>query len=255
MRIALISDLHANAYALETVLADIARVGVDRLICLGDCATLGASPVYVLERLQALGCTCIMGNHDEFLLEAELIKRYTETPVVVQAVHWCREQLSPALLDFIRTFERQVSLDLAPELAVEGRPGISCLLFHGSPRSHMEEILAGTSIEQLDGALDGQKAEVMAGGHTHVQMLRQHHGMLLVNPGSVGMPFQAFGGGKPPVLMPTTEYAVIEGSARGVEVQLKRLKLEPARLLDEVQRVAHPLREFLSCQYREFLPR
>ena len=44
MRIALISDLHANEVALAAVLADIARVGVDQIVCLGDVATLGPHP-------------------------------------------------------------------------------------------------------------------------------------------------------------------------------------------------------------------
>jgi predicted phosphodiesterase len=47
MRVALISDLHGNAVALEAALQDIARVGVDRTVCLGDTATLGPSPTAV----------------------------------------------------------------------------------------------------------------------------------------------------------------------------------------------------------------
>ena len=69
MRIALISDLHANEVALGAVLADIKRVGVDRIICLGDVATLGPHPESVLQTLRDLGCPCIQGNHDAFLLE------------------------------------------------------------------------------------------------------------------------------------------------------------------------------------------
>lgn len=255
MRVALISDLHASMYALESVLADIVRVGVDQIICLGDVATLGPYPVAILERLQALNCPCIMGNHDEFMIDLELIRRYTEIPEVVKAVDWCREQLSPVHLDFIRTFVRTLELDLAPELAREGRMGLPCLLYHGSPRSHMEELLASTPAEQVDEALAGFTHSVMAGGHTHKQMLRQHRGRLLVNPGSVGMPFEHHGADGPPSVMATAEYAVLEGSARGVSVQLFRLNLDPAELLREQASVAHPMRGYLMGQYQRVLPK
>ena len=56
MRVALISDIHANAVALQAVLEDIAQVGVDPIVCLGDVATLGPAPGAVIQMLRALGC-------------------------------------------------------------------------------------------------------------------------------------------------------------------------------------------------------
>ena len=73
MRVALISDLHANLVAIQAVLADIQRVGVDQIFCLGDVATLGPAPGAVLQLLRDLRCPCILGNHDAFLLDAALI--------------------------------------------------------------------------------------------------------------------------------------------------------------------------------------
>jgi hypothetical protein len=65
-------------------------------------------------------------------------------------------------------------------------------LFHGSPRSHIEDILASMPPEVLDAMLAGTTAAVLTGGHTHIQMLRQHHGRLLINPGSVGLAFKDY---------------------------------------------------------------
>ena len=86
------------------MLADAERARVDRVVCLGDVATLGPRPRQVLARLSALGCDCIVGNHDAFMLDAALIRSYTETPIVVDAVDWCRAQLSARELDFLRGF-------------------------------------------------------------------------------------------------------------------------------------------------------
>src|SRR5438093_1000775 len=94
MRVALISDIHANEVALQAVMADIKRVGVEQIICLGDVATLGPCPGVVIQTLRDLRCPCILGNHEAFLLDPDLIQTYTEVPVVVEAVDWCRGRLS-----------------------------------------------------------------------------------------------------------------------------------------------------------------
>src|SRR6185503_21007890 len=165
MRVALISDLHANQLALDAVRRDIDRVGVDQVVCLGDVATLGPHPNAVIQTLRDMGCPCIKGNHDDFLLDPKLIHSYTEAPVVVDAVDWCRAQWSADELDFLRGFRATMEIDL------DGRNKL--LLFHGSPHSHMDDLLATTPPEELDRLLGGNQAPVMAGGHTHVQMLRQ----------------------------------------------------------------------------------
>jgi putative phosphoesterase len=232
MKIALISDLHGNEVALDAVLASIRRAGADQIACLGDVATLGVSPNAVLARLRDLGCVCIMGNHDEFLLEPHLVHDYSEAPVVAAAVDWCRERLSPEELAFVRGFERRRELELGPG---------KLLLFHGSPRSHVENLLATTPPEELDELLGGDLATVMAGGHTHVQMLRQHRGALLVNPGSVGMPFREFVGGRAPTLMAHAEYATVEAGPDGVSVALHRVALDKRVLRASVAGSDNPL--------------
>lgn len=233
MKLALISDLHGNQVALAAVIDSIRRSGADGIICLGDVATLGVRPGWVLQALRDLGCPCIMGNHDEFLLEPEMVKGYNEAPVITAAVDWCRERLSGDELAFVRTFQRKAELDLGPAGKL--------LVFHGSPRSHMEDLLATTPAEELDQALDGHRAAVLAGGHTHVQMLRQHHGMLLVNPGSVGMPFRDYVGGRAPTLMAHAEYATVEARGREVSVGLHRVELERGELVASVRDSDNPL--------------
>lgn len=241
MRIALISDLHANEVALRAVLEDIKQVGVDQIICLGDVATLGPRPGSVIQTLRDLGCPCILGNHDEFLLDPGLIHTYTEAPVIVEAVDWCRDQLPGEALDFVRAFRRSLELPLDEHSTL--------FLFHGSPRSHMEDLLSTTPPEALDKLLAGHSATVMAGGHTHIQMLRQHRGMLLVNPGSVGLPFKEYVAGRPPTLMGHAEYATVEAARGVVSVNLRRVLLDKKALYDAAAACDNPLRGMLLQQY------
>ncbi|HYQ31138.1 MAG TPA: metallophosphoesterase family protein [Polyangiaceae bacterium] len=241
MRIALISDLHGSELALNAVLADIARTGVDQIICLGDVATMGPRPREVLERLAELRCICILGNHDEFMLDERLIRSYSELPIIVEAVDWCRAQLSRAELDFIASFSRRFEL----ELDGSGR----LLLFHGTPHSNMTDLLATTPPELVDEMLGGRRATIMAGGHTHLQMLRQHRGTLLVNPGSVGLPFKEYASGKAPIVLPHAEYAVIEAMAGDLAVSLRRVALDKAELREATSAVAHPMRAWMMQMY------
>jgi putative phosphoesterase len=217
-RIAFISDIHGNLVALEAVLADIAKRGVDEIIFLGDLATLGAQPNEVIDRVQGLAWKMILGNHDSFLLDKDDISLYTDDEAVLKMVDWCKSKMSSAELDYLRTFKPLLELDLADD--------ISLLCFHGSPRSNTEVILATTPNEELEESLDGCRATIMVGGHTHIQMLRRHSDILIVNAGSVGAPFWEM----PPVgrlrILPWSEYAIIEVVNGVINVELLRVPVD-----------------------------
>lgn len=241
MRVALISDLHGNELALNAVLDDIARRGADQTVCLGDVATLGPRPVAVLERLQQLGCACILGNHDEFMLEPSSIESYSRIPVLLDAVAWCRAQLPRDALEFISTFQATLELPLDEHQTL--------FLFHGTPESNAIDLLATTPPEQLGPMLAGHHAAVMAGGHTHIQMLRQHRGGWLVNPGSVGIPFKEYVGGGPPQVLPHAEYAIVEAVRGSLSVQLHRVALDKSELRKAALSVDNPICASLAQMY------
>jgi predicted phosphodiesterase len=183
-----------------------------------------------------------MGNHDAFLLDPALIHTYTEAPVIVEAVDWCRAALPGNDLDYLRGFR--------PSLEIALDESSTLLLYHGSPRSHMEDVLSTTPADDLDRMLGGRAATVMAGGHTHVQMLRQHRGTLVVNPGSVGMPFKEYVAGGPPTILAHAEYATVESVRGNVEVTLRRVPLERRALREAAAACDFPLRDTLVEQYR-----
>jgi predicted phosphodiesterase len=113
----------------------------------------------------------------------------------------------------------------------------------------MEDIVATTAPEDLDAMLAGRTATVMAGGHTHIQMLRQHKGSLLVNAGSVGQPFREYRAGQQPELLAHAEYAVVQEARGVVSVELRRVPLDRQALLEAATAVDHPLRAWLAGQY------
>ncbi|MBV9790339.1 MAG: metallophosphoesterase family protein [Chloroflexi bacterium] len=215
MRIGLISDIHGNLVALETVLADLEAQAVDQIICLGDTVATGPQPHATLERLRALNCPVVMGNTDEWLLDPPAV---SPKPDLIQAIdHWCVAQLSAEDLAFLRSFQ--------PTIAVELGPGMTLLCVHGSPRSNIERIEATTSDEQLSAILAEESAQVIASGHTHVQMLRRYQDRLLINPGSVGMPFEHDSAGaiRNP---PWAEYGLLSYHDGHLSIELRRVPLD-----------------------------
>lgn len=225
MRFGLIADIHANLPALELVLAELEAARVDQIVCLGDVASLGPQPREVIARLRQQRIPVIQGNHDAYLLNLELAEPQAPWLRAVEA--WTQAQLTAGELDFLRALPAQLSFALGADQRL--------LCFHGSPRSNEEWLFPTTSAELLDEAFRGCSDQVWAGGHTHVQMLRPHREAWLINPGSVGMPFEFPMRGGSPRSFPAAEYAVVEWADGRLTTQLCRRPID----FDAVARAAH----------------
>lgn len=100
MRIAILSDIHANREAFDAVLEAVHKREPDQLVLLGDLVGYGPDPVHVVEKaadLVAQGALCVLGNHDE----AVVLNRSDMTENARFAVQWTRERLAPAHFDFL----------------------------------------------------------------------------------------------------------------------------------------------------------
>jgi len=241
-RIALISDIHGNEIALRHVLRSIREQGADEIVCLGDVATLGVAPSEVLDMLKYQGCPCIAGNHDDYVLGGALDDGHASTEVLKDAILWARDALTTPQLDFVRGFEEGLELPLGKLHTLH--------LFHGSPSSNLVNLLPDTPASELDRLLGEPRGTVMAGGHTHIQMLRQHQGNLLVNPGSVGAPFREYPRSGPPRILPHAEYAIVEARGADINVMLQRVSLDRQALARAAAASKNPLANELALAYR-----
>jgi putative phosphoesterase len=224
MRIAILSDIHGNLTSLEAVLADVEAERPDQIVCLGDVALFGPQPGPVIERLQALDPPVVMGNGEEWLVgPGEPSQPDDEHARRIEAISfWCLEQLTAADLDYLRTFRPTVAV------ALGGDAGLLC--FHGSPRSCRDVILSTTPDEELEPMLSGFDATLMAGGHTHAQMVRRYRGQTLINPGSVGLPIERL----PSVDRnpPWAEYALVSWQNGSLGVELRRVPIDVNRVVE-----------------------
>ena len=214
-RLALISDIHGNGVALDAVLADIAAREVDEIVCLGDIAAGGPQPSQVVRRLRKLGCRAVRGNADGWLLESLPPGRSEATRRLSDIVAWARTQVGDADLAYLAALP-------ATERCSVG--GLELLCVHGSPRSDLEPLLATTHDDALDEVLAAAGARVLAAGHTHLQLLRQHGDSVLVNPGSVGLPLATMT--ESPPLPASAEYALATVNDGEVEISFRRLPID-----------------------------
>lgn len=188
MRVAVLSDIHANLVALDAVLGAVGPV--DAIWHLGDVVGYGPDPNGVVERLRSVGAIGVRGNHDAAALGGDEIEWFN--PDARAAMEWTRRQIAP---------ETRAWLESQPPIRNEG----DFTLVHGSPRDPVWEYVTSVPVARANLAV----LETPYGlhGHTHVPIafreddgrmdvispapaseLALERARLLLNPGSVGQP-------------------------------------------------------------------
>ena len=240
MRVAVLSDLHGNPFALDAVLADLPS-GTDRLACLGDVA-IGPFPNETVLRLRELDCPVVLGNWDAWILDGVPELEGAVGPRISAQARWCASRLEREDLDFMRGFLRNAELEL---------DGLRALLFHGSPRSHTQLLLPDVSSADLDRALAGVRADLYLAGHTHLQTLRRRPDSLFANLGSVGLPFSEGPSGGSLRVSPWAEYGLVTVDERGLTLEFRRVPYDVDELLAGARASGMPHAEWwTSCWAR-----
>ncbi|CAN5922281.1 metallophosphoesterase family protein [soil metagenome] len=179
--VAVLSDIHGVLPALDAVLAEPDVAAADRIVLTGDIAA-GPQPGEVVDRLVDLGdrVVWVRGNADRELVT---LARGGTTAIPDPIAPWAAQQLSD---------EHVALLDKLPHPVTLTVDGFGPVLFcHGSPRDDDEVVLVDTRIDRWAEVLadvDPAVATIVC-GHTHMPFQRLAHRRLIVNPGSVGMPY------------------------------------------------------------------
>ena len=175
MRVAVLSDIHGHLPALDAVLAEVEQAAVDRIVLTGDIAA-GPMPVPTLQRLRDLGdrAVWVRGNGDRYLVT---VPQTPPDPVVP----WAAAQLTTELRSHLAGLPLTVTLDV---------DGLGPTLFcHATPRDDEEVALVDSNLDRWAEVLAERPEQTIVLGHTHMPFVRLADRRLLVNPGSVGMPY------------------------------------------------------------------
>ncbi len=184
-KIAIISDIHGNIEALNSVLKDLS----DRLIesrhiyCLGDLVGYGPRPNEVIDTIRKNGIQTILGNYDEavgfFLptcgctIESENDRIKTQN-----SLHWTVENTTDINKSFLRDLEEQLVLEVEE---------FRLLLTHGSPFS-INDYVYESELEKQEEIAENLDEDIILFGHTHYPYFKYVKDKLFINPGSVGRP-------------------------------------------------------------------
>jgi predicted phosphodiesterase len=204
--------------------------------------TLGTEPKEVFELVQTMDAQFILGNHDEFMFKPELIDGYMKVPIACHAIRWCIQQFNAEDILFFKTFKKNIVVNVDKNL--------SLLFYHGSPDSSYADILPVTQDAKLSKIFNQYNYKIMAGGHTHLQMLRQHKGNWIINPGSVGYPIKEYVAGQQPEIIPAAQYIILDIIDENIEIQFVNINLNKNELILSATNSDNPMKEILVSQYQ-----
>jgi predicted phosphodiesterase len=230
MKLAVISDIHGNLLALEAVLADIARQGVDQTVNLGDILSGPLQVAETADLLMAQDFPTIGGNHERQLLALLPKPRDQLDPLTSDG--YAAGQVLPVHTDWLASLPASLALNDEVWLC-HGTPGSDLqywleTVVPGYAQGQGPGVRAATASEVAErlGAAVGHP--VVLCGHTHVPRIAQcqgpHGPVLIVNPGSVGLP--AYGDAHPWAHVvengaPHARYALLQSDPAGWQVSLR----------------------------------
>lgn len=185
-RIALLSDVHGNATALEAVLADAESQAVTDYWFLGDLLMPGTGRRNILDKLERLPISLqVRGNWEDSLWHALHQKLDLTRPshlYLTKLCHFVLEEILPEEIDRMRELPLQVLTEVA---------GLKIAVSHHLPDKNWgRELIHIGNQSDFDRLFEGNEAVIAIYGHIHQQFLRYGTGgQLIINPGSIGQPF------------------------------------------------------------------
>lgn len=216
MRLAFISDVHGNAVALEAVLEDIRRRNVDKIYVLGDLCYRGPEPKRSLELIQSLDTEVIKGNADEWVVRGV---RAGEVPDQVLEMmsrerDWTLSELEPADVDYLNNLPTQLNGEVG---------GSSFFAFHATPDSLFEIVQPDSSEEHLKNKFQFRMdCDIYLYAHIHRPYIRYFGGKVVINIGSVGLPFDG---------LAKSSYAIVEMENGNVRTSIERVEYDVEKVV------------------------
>lgn len=195
MKIAVISDIHSNIYALDSVLADIDTKDVDVTVCTGDLVGYGTRPNEVIETLKKNKILTIMGNYDDAIGNLKIVCGcdYPDPKDAEKAglsMHFTGQTTTNENKEYLRNLPKELIFIFDNK---------TIRFVHGSTRL-INEYLKENS-KEADEVMRELVEDILVCGHTHIPYAKYYGEKLLVNAGSIG---------KPKIGNPDANYVIID---------------------------------------------
>ena len=178
---AFVADIHGNVAALDAVLDELQRRLIDQIYVAGDLLLGGPAPVEVFKRLQQVDARCVRGLSDSALVEVSedaLSPQGAAEEAMVERFLATREALGELAIKYLQR--------LPEKLRIPMMDGSEIVMVHGSPRDPGTEISHDMSDEEVYQLVDGDPADIVICGASHVAFQRDLEEVRVINVGSVG---------------------------------------------------------------------
>lgn len=221
MKIAIISDIHSNIYALMNVLEEIDYEKVDTIICLGDLVGYGPHPNEVVSMIKRRHILCIKGNYDTSVVENKY-SYIRENNINNFSLEWTVNELRAENRYYLDNLPTSISLNICNK---------KLLFVHGSPNKINEYLL-----EDDDNTLEimnNISEDILICAHTHIPMSKSFDEKLLINCGSVG---------KPKIRRPNSTYCLLEITNNNVQSEIKEVTYEVNKIVKDMTMLNFPLK-------------
>lgn len=173
MKLAIISDIHANIFALNVVLKELMKGNTDKILCSGDIIGYNPFPNEVIEIFRQRKIFTILGNHDFALLKNDT-SWFNELGIA--GIEYTKKVIKEENLIYLKNLKRREFLE------IENR---KIAIVHGSPRDDDEYVYENSLNEEF---LEIANCEILIYGHTHIPCIKRFEKGIILNSGSVGQP-------------------------------------------------------------------
>ena len=195
MKLAILSDIHSNIHALNSVKAELKHIGgIDGILCAGDIVGYGAFPNECCRAVSAISKLIVLGNHDLAVLDRDTSFM---NPYAAKAVLWTSSNLDDDSRRWLHSLDAEARFQAA---------GLDVAIYHGSVGSSTEYVYEDGATESL---LTRARCDLLVLGHTHMPYVKRFPSGLIVNPGSVGQPRDGD---------PRASYALLDTDTRECEI-------------------------------------
>ncbi|MCU9614466.1 metallophosphatase family protein [Caldibacillus lycopersici] len=232
MKIAFISDIHGNAVALEAVLADIKTQEVDKIFVLGDICFRGPEPKRSLQLIQQLHTDVVKGNADEWVVRGIQKGEVPDQAFAMMAKEreWIKAKLSEEDIAYLDSLPQDVTFSVNDSISIHA--------FHATPNSLFDAVLPDAADDTLkEMFMQNSDASVYVYGHIHKSYVRYIEGIIVINIGSVGLPFDG---------VAMASYGLLEIHEQKVQVAIRRVGYDREKVISLYQTSDYPNGEMMS---------
>jgi len=227
MKIAVFSDVHGNAIALEAILNDINSRGIDLVFCGGDLVGYGAYPNEVIDLIRKYRIPTIMGNYDDGVGFNRSDSGCVHTDPRMKeldriSLEWTKKQVNFENRAFLRSLLERIQFSVC---------GKKVLIVHGSPHRINEYLYADQPEESALRMFDDEKVDIIICGHTHFSYTRIMDSKCLINAGSVGKPKDGD---------QRAAYTVLKLTESSLETEVIRVKYNVERMAQAIETTGLP---------------